>query len=136
MPLPCPGVDLVLDTPPGSCDDGACYLIAGSATGAWSGHDGNMAVGEDAADRTEANTTSAGSHGSSTTAARTSIVHIRNAGLDGVIKSCSSNGFADRLFVGDTSPITAIRAGVTSGNMTGGSIVVLVRQELTRRRDR
>lgn len=43
--------DRDLTAPPGSCDDGACYLIAATATGDWAGQDGNMAiaVGEDAA---------------------------------------------------------------------------------------
>lgn len=30
--------------PPGACADGACYLIAAVATGAWLGHEGKMAV--------------------------------------------------------------------------------------------
>ena len=44
-------LDRDLTVPPGTCDDGACYLIAATATGAWAGHDGKMAVavGEDAA---------------------------------------------------------------------------------------
>lgn len=30
--------------PPGACADGACYLIAAAATGAWTGKEGKMAV--------------------------------------------------------------------------------------------
>lgn len=43
-------LDRDLTAPPGTCDDGACYLIAAGATGAWATHDGKMAVavGEDA----------------------------------------------------------------------------------------
>lgn len=33
-----------LSAPPGSCADGACYLVAGTGTGAWAGHDGEMAI--------------------------------------------------------------------------------------------
>lgn len=36
--------DRDLTAPPGTCDDGACYLVGGSATGAWATHDGEMAV--------------------------------------------------------------------------------------------
>lgn len=43
--------DRDLTAPPGSCDDGAAYLIDATATGDWLGHDGELAiaVGEDAA---------------------------------------------------------------------------------------
>ncbi|UZW55564.1 DUF2793 domain-containing protein [Sphingobium sp. JS3065] len=42
--------DRNLTAPPGACDDGACYLVATSPTGAWSGEAGMLAVakGEDA----------------------------------------------------------------------------------------
>ena len=33
-----------LSAPPGSCADGACYLVAGTGTGAWAGEDGRMAI--------------------------------------------------------------------------------------------
>lgn len=33
-----------LSAPPGSCADGAAYLVKATATGAWAGHDGEMAV--------------------------------------------------------------------------------------------
>lgn len=33
-----------LSDPPGSCADGACYLVAGTGTGLWTGHDGQMAI--------------------------------------------------------------------------------------------
>lgn len=36
--------DRDLTAPPGSCADGACYLIAAGATGAWASHDGQMAL--------------------------------------------------------------------------------------------
>lgn len=36
--------DRDLTAPPGSCADGACYLIAATATGLWATHDGEMAV--------------------------------------------------------------------------------------------
>lgn len=36
--------DRDLTAPPGSCADGARYLIAATATGAWAGHDGKLAV--------------------------------------------------------------------------------------------
>jgi hypothetical protein len=36
--------DRDLTAPPGSCDDGACYLIAATATDAWASHDGEMAI--------------------------------------------------------------------------------------------
>lgn len=36
--------DRDLATPPGSCADGACYLVATSPTGAWSGKAGKLAV--------------------------------------------------------------------------------------------
>ncbi|MBS7669324.1 DUF2793 domain-containing protein [Croceicoccus gelatinilyticus] len=44
-------LDRDLTAPPGSCDDGASYLVAASATGLWAGHDGKLAVavGADAA---------------------------------------------------------------------------------------
>ncbi|MBB3991344.1 DUF2793 domain-containing protein [Croceicoccus naphthovorans] len=44
-------LDRDLTAPPGSCNDGACYLVAASATGLWAGHDGKLAiaVGTDAA---------------------------------------------------------------------------------------
>jgi hypothetical protein len=45
-------VDRDLTSPPGSCADGATYIVAGpSPTGAWAGHDGDLAiaVGVDAA---------------------------------------------------------------------------------------
>lgn len=44
-------VDRDLTAPPGSCSDGANYLVAGSPTGAWSGQAGKMAtaVGANAA---------------------------------------------------------------------------------------
>lgn len=79
-----------------------------------------------ASDGTETNTTSAGSHGTAATAARTTIVHIQNAGLGGAIKRCLSNGF-DRLFVASTSPVNAVRVGATAGNMTAGSAYVFTR---------
>lgn len=43
--------DRDLSSPPGTCADGACYLVAGTGTGAWSGYDGKMmaAVGTNAA---------------------------------------------------------------------------------------
>ena len=37
-------VDRDLTAPPGTCADGACYLVGGSATGLWSGQDGKMAI--------------------------------------------------------------------------------------------
>lgn len=37
-------IDRDLATPPGSPSDGDAYLIASSATGAWSGHDGEVAL--------------------------------------------------------------------------------------------
>lgn len=37
-------LDRDLTAPPGTCDDGACYLIAASATGAWATYDGKLAV--------------------------------------------------------------------------------------------
>jgi hypothetical protein len=36
--------DRDLATPPGSPADGDCYLVATSGTGAWSGHDGDIAL--------------------------------------------------------------------------------------------
>lgn len=36
--------DRDLAAPPGSCADGACYLVAASPTGAWSGKAGKLAV--------------------------------------------------------------------------------------------
>lgn len=36
--------DRDLTAPPGSCADGACYLVAASPTGAWSGKAGKLAV--------------------------------------------------------------------------------------------
>jgi hypothetical protein len=36
-------VDKDLTAPPGSCADGDRYIVGGSATGAWSGHDGDIA---------------------------------------------------------------------------------------------
>lgn len=44
-------VDRDLSAPPGSCADGAAYLVKAAGTGAWSGHNGELAVavGEDAA---------------------------------------------------------------------------------------
>lgn len=36
--------DRNLTAPPGSCADGACYLIAATATGLWATHDGEMAI--------------------------------------------------------------------------------------------
>lgn len=44
-------LDRDLTAPPGSCDDGASYLVAATATGLWAGHDGKLAVavGTDAA---------------------------------------------------------------------------------------
>lgn len=43
-------LDRDLTAPPGSCDDGAAYLVGASATGLWATHDGEfaVAVGEDA----------------------------------------------------------------------------------------
>lgn len=76
---------------------------------------------------TETATTSAGSHATSTTSAKTSIVMIHGAKLSGAIKRCYSNGFLDRLFVASTSPINALRVGGTAGNMTAGTIIVLGR---------
>lgn len=75
----------------------------------------------------EANTTSAGSHGTSTTLARTTVVQITNAASTVTMKRCYSNGFLDRLFVASASPINAIRAGATAGNMTAGTIQVFAR---------
>ncbi len=37
-------VDKDLTAPPGSCPDGACYIVAGSPTGLWAGHAGDLAV--------------------------------------------------------------------------------------------
>lgn len=37
-------VDRDLTAPPGTCADGACYIVGGSATGLWSGEDGKMAI--------------------------------------------------------------------------------------------
>lgn len=37
-------VDKDLATPPGSCADGATYIVAASPTGAWVGHAGDLAV--------------------------------------------------------------------------------------------
>ncbi|WP_257556397.1 DUF2793 domain-containing protein [Sphingobium sp. CFD-2] len=36
--------DRDLTAPPGSCADGACYLVKATATGTWAGHDGKLAV--------------------------------------------------------------------------------------------
>lgn len=36
--------DRDLTAPPGSCADGACYLIKATATGAWAGLDGKLAI--------------------------------------------------------------------------------------------
>src|SRR5690349_8692284 len=36
--------DRDLTAPPGTSGDGACYLIANSATGAWAGRDGQLAI--------------------------------------------------------------------------------------------
>lgn len=43
-------IDRDLTAPPGSCDDGSCYLVDATATGVWATHDGELAiaVGEDA----------------------------------------------------------------------------------------
>lgn len=43
--------DRDLNAPPGSCADGACYLVKATATGAWATHDGELAIalGTDAA---------------------------------------------------------------------------------------
>lgn len=37
-------LDRDLTAPPGTCADGACYLVDATATGAWAGHDGELAV--------------------------------------------------------------------------------------------
>lgn len=37
-------VDKDLATPPGSCADGATYIVASSPTGAWVGHTGDLAI--------------------------------------------------------------------------------------------
>jgi hypothetical protein len=37
-------VDRDLTAPPGTCADGDCYLVDATATGAWAGHDGELAV--------------------------------------------------------------------------------------------
>lgn len=37
-------IDRDENDPPGVCDDGACYLVAAVATGAWAGEEGKMAV--------------------------------------------------------------------------------------------
>ena len=42
-------LDRDLSTPPGSPADGARYIVAGSPTGAWSGHAGNIAAYQDGA---------------------------------------------------------------------------------------
>src|SRR4029079_13907135 len=42
-------LDRDLSTPPGSPADGARYIVAGSPTGAWSGHAGNIAADQDGA---------------------------------------------------------------------------------------
>jgi hypothetical protein len=36
--------DRDLSAPPGSCADGANYIVAGTGTGLWAGHDGEMAT--------------------------------------------------------------------------------------------
>lgn len=36
-------VDKDLSSPPGSCADGACYIVASGASGAWAGHTGDIA---------------------------------------------------------------------------------------------
>lgn len=36
--------DRDLTAPPGSCGDGACYLVKATATGLWAGHAGEMAI--------------------------------------------------------------------------------------------
>lgn len=36
--------DRDLTAPPGSCADGACYLVKATATGTWAGYDGKLAV--------------------------------------------------------------------------------------------
>jgi hypothetical protein len=41
--------DKDLDAPPGSPDDGACYIVAASPTGAWSGQAGRIAAWQDGA---------------------------------------------------------------------------------------
>lgn len=42
--------DRDLSAPPGTCDDGANFIVAGTGTGLWATHDGEMAtaIGEDA----------------------------------------------------------------------------------------
>lgn len=42
-------VDRDLSAPPGTPADGDCYIVAGSATGAWAGHDGEVAAFQDGA---------------------------------------------------------------------------------------
>lgn len=39
-----PVVDKDLTAPPGSCADGACYIVASPATGDWAGHEGEIAI--------------------------------------------------------------------------------------------
>jgi hypothetical protein len=36
--------DRDLATPPGTCNDGECWLVAASPTGAWTGHEGELAI--------------------------------------------------------------------------------------------
>ena len=36
--------DRDLTAPPGSCSDGACYLVKATATGAWATYDGKLAI--------------------------------------------------------------------------------------------
>ena len=37
-------LDRDLTAPPGSCADGARYLVKATATGSWAGHDGEVAI--------------------------------------------------------------------------------------------
>ncbi len=44
---PAPVIDRDLTAPPGSPSDFDVYIVAGTATGAWAGHEGELAVWDD-----------------------------------------------------------------------------------------
>jgi hypothetical protein len=67
-------------------------------------------------------------HGTTTTAARSGVVHIPAAGVTGVkTTDCISAGAGNnRLFVASTSPINAVRINSSGGGNIGGSGLIYV----------
>lgn len=119
-------LDRDLSAPPGSCADGACYLVAASPTGAWAGQAGKLAVA------VGANAASGWLFASIATAGQLlwvedEAVRLHHDGaawsvLGAKVQSVTSAATVTPTFTADQVNITAQAAALTLANPTGTAV--------------